>query len=229
MTMNRRGFLGRLLGGVAAAVIAPQLLVDPERELWVPGAKTIVLPPAGGWVTADFTPTTWRRRLKVELFADSAGFYDSGFNPAAWANTGTLVSVKNRIYRVDELQMRHEMRQLYSAHQSPVAMARGCVRMEATLIEVHGGDYATTPPPLKNYIPLEETAEIMNPHEHFQTITARGMHLPDDPVDIMVHPQCDEANYQYTRESRRDYHDRMGFDDGLWTVGGDSDSLIEDI
>lgn len=36
--MNRRGFLG-LLGTAAAG-----LMLDPERLLWVPGAKTIFLP-----------------------------------------------------------------------------------------------------------------------------------------------------------------------------------------
>jgi hypothetical protein len=36
--INRRGFLG-LLGGGATA-----LALDPERLLWVPGAKTISIP-----------------------------------------------------------------------------------------------------------------------------------------------------------------------------------------
>jgi hypothetical protein len=36
--MNRRGFFG-LLGAVAAAAA-----FDPERALWVPGAKTISIP-----------------------------------------------------------------------------------------------------------------------------------------------------------------------------------------
>lgn len=39
--MNRRNFL-RLLGiGAATAVVAPEMILDPERELWVPGAKKI--------------------------------------------------------------------------------------------------------------------------------------------------------------------------------------------
>jgi hypothetical protein len=37
--MNRRHFL-QVLGGAAAAIA-----LDPERALWVPGAKTIFLPP----------------------------------------------------------------------------------------------------------------------------------------------------------------------------------------
>ncbi len=38
--MNRRGFLGAAAAAVAA------LAIDPERLLWVPGAKTIFIPPA---------------------------------------------------------------------------------------------------------------------------------------------------------------------------------------
>lgn len=36
--MNRRGFLSALLGTGAA------MMLDPERLLWVPGAKTISIP-----------------------------------------------------------------------------------------------------------------------------------------------------------------------------------------
>ena len=38
--MNRRGFLSAL-GALSAA-----FALDPERLLWVPGAKTVFLPPA---------------------------------------------------------------------------------------------------------------------------------------------------------------------------------------
>jgi hypothetical protein len=41
--IGRRGFLG-LLGATVAATAA-QLELDPERALWVPGQKTIFLPP----------------------------------------------------------------------------------------------------------------------------------------------------------------------------------------
>jgi hypothetical protein len=37
--MNRRGFLASLTGLLATATL------DPERLLWVPGAKTIFIPP----------------------------------------------------------------------------------------------------------------------------------------------------------------------------------------
>lgn len=38
--MNRRSFFGSLLG------LAASLTVDPEKLIWVPGAKTIFIPPA---------------------------------------------------------------------------------------------------------------------------------------------------------------------------------------
>lgn len=38
--MNRRGFL-KLLGMAATAAVLPDLELDPERALWVPGAKRI--------------------------------------------------------------------------------------------------------------------------------------------------------------------------------------------
>jgi len=43
--MNRRGFLGAMLGAVAGATL------DPERLLWVPGRKVISIPR-----TRVFTP-----------------------------------------------------------------------------------------------------------------------------------------------------------------------------
>ena len=36
---SRRGFLGALLGGLAASAV-----IDPEKLLWVPGRKTISIP-----------------------------------------------------------------------------------------------------------------------------------------------------------------------------------------
>ena len=41
--MNRRAFLALCSAGAAG------MAVDPERLLWVAGAKTIMLPPVGGW------------------------------------------------------------------------------------------------------------------------------------------------------------------------------------
>ena len=54
--MNRRGFIG-MLGAVAASAV-----LDPERALWVPGAKTISIPPVvspAAWhsLAVDIGPT----------------------------------------------------------------------------------------------------------------------------------------------------------------------------
>jgi hypothetical protein len=42
--MDRRRFLASLLAAAPALALA-----DPERLIWTPGQKTIILPPAGGW------------------------------------------------------------------------------------------------------------------------------------------------------------------------------------
>jgi hypothetical protein len=42
--MHRRRFLQLLGMSAAAAAIAPELVLDPERALWIPGQKTIFLP-----------------------------------------------------------------------------------------------------------------------------------------------------------------------------------------
>lgn len=74
--VNRRGFLQALIGSAAA------LTLDPERLLWVPGAKTISIPPPV--VVNDFSafffevmlPALNRKiwenyRRKTNLFATS--------------------------------------------------------------------------------------------------------------------------------------------------------------
>lgn len=44
--MDRRGFLKRLIGGVAVAAFTPyEILQDPGKALWSPGTTTIFLPP----------------------------------------------------------------------------------------------------------------------------------------------------------------------------------------
>lgn len=47
--MNRRHFLSLFATAAAVAV------VDPERLLWTPGARTHILPPADGWVPIQLT------------------------------------------------------------------------------------------------------------------------------------------------------------------------------
>lgn len=44
MLTDRRSFLRAFGLGAAAAIIAPEVVLDPERALWVPGRKTIFLP-----------------------------------------------------------------------------------------------------------------------------------------------------------------------------------------
>ena len=60
MGMNRRGFLGALLGGAAA------LALDPEKLLWRPGAKLISIPSSpfddehlGKIGMGDYVPTSF--------------------------------------------------------------------------------------------------------------------------------------------------------------------------
>jgi len=60
--LNRRGFLGSLFG--AAAIAA-----DPEKLLWVPGAKKIFIPPAS--VPLAFTELSLEFRL-AEDYARAA-------------------------------------------------------------------------------------------------------------------------------------------------------------
>jgi hypothetical protein len=70
--MNRRGFLQLLGMGAAGAMLGVEL--DPERLLWVPGAKTIFLPPPperrlthGAWVPHDWIAKETLRMLEEKL------------------------------------------------------------------------------------------------------------------------------------------------------------------
>lgn len=69
--MNRRGFLRLLATGMVAQT------VDIDRLLWVPGAKTIFLPPHRGLSIAQIVATTYPRvlaenRRLAQSWADSA-------------------------------------------------------------------------------------------------------------------------------------------------------------
>lgn len=61
--MNRRGFLGALTAAIAGAQF------DPERALWVPGARTISIPTSvkrSAWKTVifrDITEKEWGRHF----------------------------------------------------------------------------------------------------------------------------------------------------------------------
>jgi hypothetical protein len=70
--MNRRDFLQRLLAGGVGAAAA--LEFDYERLLWVPGAKTIVLPPAGGWAGNTFLTPDWVTREALRVLERNLSF-----------------------------------------------------------------------------------------------------------------------------------------------------------
>ena len=75
--LSRRGFLTALSAAMAGSVL------DPERLLWVPGRKTIFLPPAAGntFVTAEWMSREVLRMLSNNLtFAASLNrVYDDNF------------------------------------------------------------------------------------------------------------------------------------------------------
>jgi hypothetical protein len=64
MKVNRRGFLGALIAGAAAAA------VDPERLLWVPGRKLISIPAPRVAMVAEIL-----RIRQVGLFDRNTGEY----------------------------------------------------------------------------------------------------------------------------------------------------------
>ena len=69
--MDRRGFLNLLglAGASAAAVAAGALELDPERLLWVPGQKSIFLPPEKS-VVASRSSGVSRRWLLGTVYLD---------------------------------------------------------------------------------------------------------------------------------------------------------------
>lgn len=72
--MNRRDFLARFLGGAVGAALAPAL--DLDKLLWVPGERTIFLPPPpviNELVSVDWMFAEALRLLKTQLTA-VAGF-----------------------------------------------------------------------------------------------------------------------------------------------------------
>jgi hypothetical protein len=69
--LNRRAFLQLLGAGTVAAVA-----FDPERLLWVPGAKTIFLPPEKSIVVASTMPAYhWFTDEAMALMSKELGFH----------------------------------------------------------------------------------------------------------------------------------------------------------
>lgn len=80
--MDRRGFLKRLGFGTVAAAAAANGLLDVERLLWVPGEKTIILPPTvyeNVWATADWVTMESLKILSNQL-AISA-YFNADYDP----------------------------------------------------------------------------------------------------------------------------------------------------
>lgn len=66
--MNRRGFFGALFGAAAAAAT-----LEPEKLLWVPGAKMISIPsPVGTFHTFDWITKETLRILVADIDRQAA-------------------------------------------------------------------------------------------------------------------------------------------------------------
>lgn len=83
--MDRRGFL-RLLGMGAVGASAAATF-DLERLLWVPGAKTILLPPTEIFTCNSFITPEWITREALRFLEDQLTFtsqinrhYDRAFH-----------------------------------------------------------------------------------------------------------------------------------------------------
>jgi hypothetical protein len=87
MDPTRRGFLG-LLAGVAAAAA-----FDPERTLWVPGAKTISIPAArfGVWINGVLVAES--QKIEIVTFNWAPG-HDPGTEPYPVFDHGRRVAVR---------------------------------------------------------------------------------------------------------------------------------------
>ena len=65
--IDRRTFLRRLGFGTIAAAAASITAFDVERLLWLPGEKTILLPPVGHLPLPEFLATEWLRVVERQL------------------------------------------------------------------------------------------------------------------------------------------------------------------
>lgn len=104
--MNRRGFLRSLLSGTAGAIAAHTL--DLDRLLWVPGERTIFLPPLEGWNAGNtlITPD-WVIQETLRIFENNLKFsavvnrtYDDSFT------VGDVVTIRNPV-RTQPLRFVH--------------------------------------------------------------------------------------------------------------------------
>jgi hypothetical protein len=102
--MNRRDFLARLgFGTVSAAAAA--LTFDVEKLLWVPGEKTIVLPPLLYGCNNTFITPTWVTREVAREFKNSLRLiqrFDRSYDDR-FSNVGTAVPLT--IARIEGLHV----------------------------------------------------------------------------------------------------------------------------
>lgn len=91
--MNRRQILARLLGGSAAVAAA---------GIWIPGERSLFLPPRGGWRTREFAtlgysvlnypePIWFRYRLDAEYRVLDSSYSTDGLHfveglPPSWTS-----------------------------------------------------------------------------------------------------------------------------------------------
>lgn len=120
--MNRRGFLKLLCLAATGAALAPVLELDPERLLWVPGAKTFFLPSepvlwnvhapqfllTPDWVTREALMVL---KSNLNIVGQINRSYDDGFSRLliGSATIGSTVNVKRpaRYVVADEVGLRH--------------------------------------------------------------------------------------------------------------------------
>jgi hypothetical protein len=92
--VSRRAFLGILTAATAVAVASPALVLaselDPERLLWVPGAKTIFLPPVRLATEAEITSLTGVARVRIR-HQDEGGEQITVMSEALYAQAGHLL------------------------------------------------------------------------------------------------------------------------------------------
>lgn len=65
--MDRRSFLRMLGFGTVAAAAAATSVLDLERMLWVPGERTIFIPPVGNTLPLDWVTREGLRILQNNL------------------------------------------------------------------------------------------------------------------------------------------------------------------
>ena len=85
--MERRAFLRWLLAAMGGAVL------DPERLLWVPGEKTLFVPPVTGWSGHTVVTPDWLAREVLAMLEKNLVFARA-INREYAACVGTSVTIR---------------------------------------------------------------------------------------------------------------------------------------